>query len=116
MGRRRFWRKPIVWLVLFAVVWIAVIGVSVLPHLFHSARDTEEYQTAYAYLKGSEAFQMLGVEESAIHMQSYQRKGALKNGSTATITFRVAGQKFAVVCHATEDSPWTVCPECTAFD
>ena len=116
LGRRRFWQEPIVWLALFAVAGIAVIGTRVLPHLFHSARDTEEYQAAYAYLKSSEAFQMLGEEESAIHMQSYQRKGALKNGSTATITFCVAGQNFTVVCHAAEDAPWAVCTECTAFD
>ena len=85
-------------MVLVAVAGIVVIGTRVLPQLFHSARDTEEYQVAYAYLKGSEAFQMLGEEESAIHMQSYQRKVALKK--------RLHRHDYLLYCRA-ENSSWS---------
>lgn len=106
-------------LVLAVAVFVAAI-LGIVLSVLDSTKDTEEYQLAYDYLVGSNAFAETGADASDVTLNQYSHTSYTSNGCGAyhNITefgFLVNDRSFTVVLHEARDH-WVVCENCTEFE
>ena len=87
--------------------------------VLETAKDSDEYKLAYAYLIESEVFAEAGISEDRIDFRQYNSSTYTdENGlehCDAELGFKIKGKMYYVICHRV-NGEWSICEECTNFE